>query len=79
MPKCHTCGNHYDKTFEIAMGGQSYTFDSFECAVHALAPVCSHCGVRVLGHGLEDDGRVFCCRNCAELESVTGFTDRTSG
>ena len=28
--------------------------------MHALAPVCDHCGVRVAGHGVEQDGRIFC-------------------
>jgi len=31
------------------------TFDSFECAIHALAPTCENCGIRIVGHGLEKD------------------------
>ena len=42
------------------MMGETHTFDSFECAMHALAPVCDHCGVRVAGHRVEQDGRIFC-------------------
>lgn len=76
MATCHTCGNDYDKSFDLSMNGQTYTFDCFECAIHTLAPACDHCGVRVLGHGLEADGRFFCCRNCAEQEGVTGLRDR---
>jgi hypothetical protein len=37
MAQCETCGNDYDKAFEIVMAGTSHTFDSFECAIQALA------------------------------------------
>ena len=53
-----------------------YVFDSFECAIHALAPVCGHCGCRVVGHGVEGDGSVFCCAHCAETAGVEGVADR---
>jgi hypothetical protein len=47
------------------------TFDSFECALHALAPLCGHCGCRIIGHGVEaPDGRYFCCARCAEMAGV---------
>jgi hypothetical protein len=51
MAVCEVYGNDYDKAFEVTMMGETHTFDSFECAMHALAPVCDHCGVRVAGHG----------------------------
>jgi hypothetical protein len=51
MARCETCGNDYDKAFEIVMAGTSHTFDSFECAIQALAPTCGHCGCRLLGMG----------------------------
>jgi len=35
---CEVCGNVYDKCFELKIGGQTHVFDSFECAIHALAP-----------------------------------------
>ena len=38
MAKCEVCGNDYDKAFTVTMNGWSHTFDSFECAIHALAP-----------------------------------------
>jgi hypothetical protein len=44
------------KAFEISLAGQLYTFDSFECAIQALAPTCEHCGCRILGHGVEAHG-----------------------
>ena len=76
MPKCDGCGNEYDKSFQVVMAGKTHVFDSFECAIHALAPVCGHCGVRIVGHGLEKNGRMFCCDHCAEGEGVTGLRDR---
>lgn len=66
MPRCETCGNEYEDVIEIVRGGKTHTFDSFECAIHKLAPRCSHCGCRVIGHGVEEGGKVFCCRHCLE-------------
>ncbi|MFT3924015.1 MAG: hypothetical protein QM778_15885 [Myxococcales bacterium] len=74
--QCETCGNTYDKTFQVVKGGETHTFDSFECAIHALAPRCAHCGLRVMGHGVEKDDRVFCCAHCAQHEGVDGMRDR---
>jgi nitrite reductase/ring-hydroxylating ferredoxin subunit len=76
MAICETCGNDYDKAFQVTMMGRTHTFDSFECAVHALAPVCPHCGVRIAGHGVEQDGRIFCCAHCAAQEGAGGLRDR---
>jgi hypothetical protein len=71
-----TCGNDYDKAFQVSMNGTIHTFDSFECAIHALAPTCENCGIRIVGHGLEKDGTFFCCEHCAEVIGVTGLRDR---
>jgi Rieske Fe-S protein len=76
MATCETCGNNYDKTIQVIVDGKSHTFDSFECAIQALAPVCAHCGCRIIGHGAEADGRIFCCAHCAVKEGVTGIDDR---
>ena len=76
MPTCETCGNDYDKAFQVVMNGKSHTFDSFECAIHAMAPTCDHCGIRMVGHGVEKGGKIFCCAHCAEYEGVTGLRDR---
>ncbi len=73
---CEVCGNVYDKCFEIVMGNETHVFDSFECAIHALAPTCAHCGIRIVGHGLEKEGTFFCCEHCAEGEGVRGLRDR---
>lgn len=63
---CNTCGNTYHDVFEVTMDGETYTFDSFECAIHELAPTCPHCGIRVVGHGVDQGGQVYCCTHCAE-------------
>jgi hypothetical protein len=76
MARCDSCGNDYDKSFEVTMRGETHTFDSFECAIHKLAPKCSHCGMRIIGHGLEKSGRIFCCDHCAEAQGVTELRDR---
>ncbi|MFN2587535.1 MAG: hypothetical protein ABR613_05405 [Actinomycetota bacterium] len=80
MAKCDVCGNEYDKSFEVRFASQPgdvHTFDSFECAIHALAPVCEHCGCKVIGHGVEADGAFYCCAHCAGMAGVSGLSDRT--
>jgi Rieske Fe-S protein len=76
MAVCEVCGNEYDKAFEVSSGGETHTFDSFECAIHALAPTCAHCGCRVIGHGIEASGKIFCCAHCAAQEGFTEARDR---
>jgi hypothetical protein len=76
MAKCEVCGNDYDKSFDVIAAGTKHTFDSFECAIHGLAPVCACCGCRIIGHGVEADGEIFCCANCAKMEGKTGLKDR---
>ena len=74
--KCEVCGNVYDKAFQVTMQGKAHTFDSFECAVHALAPTCAHCQCRVIGHGVEAGGKTYCCASCASMSGVSGVKDR---
>ena len=76
MGTCELCGNAYDKAFEVVVGGESHTFDSFECAIHVLAPTCEHCGCRVIGHGVEANSKIFCCAHCAAEAGVTGVAVR---
>jgi len=76
MAQCETCGNEYDKTFTLSMAGRSHIFDSFECAIHALAPTCAHCGCKILGHGVETHGSFYCCAHCAGQEGVPQVQDR---
>jgi hypothetical protein len=76
MAKCETCGNDYDKTFSVTKNGKAHVFDSFECAVHALAPKCEHCNCRILGHGVETGGKIYCCAHCANESGHTELRDR---
>jgi hypothetical protein len=76
MATCEVCGNDYDKFFEVVQAGATHIFDSFECAIHALAPTCEHCGCRIMGHGVETEGRMFCCAHCAHEAGVQGVVDR---
>ena len=75
MARCETCGNDYDKAFQVSKAGRMHTFDSFECAIQSLAPTCGHCGCRILGHGVEADGSMYCCAHCASQQGVTGLQD----
>ncbi len=77
MAQCEVCGNEYDKAFEVTMPGSgARTFDSFECAIHALAPSCEHCGCKVIGHGVEADGSFYCCAHCASMSGAGNVADR---
>jgi hypothetical protein len=78
MARCECCGNDYDKTFQVTQEGKTHIFDSFECAIHVLAPTCKHCGCRVLGHGVEGRTGTFCCAHCARHEGEREARDRLS-
>lgn len=77
MTRCDVCGNAYDKAFTVTMvDGRSGRFDSFECAIQAMAPTCAHCQCRIVGHGVEDAGSFYCCAHCAREAGVAGIEDR---
>ena len=76
MARCDVCGNDYDKSFQVQSNGSTYTFDSFECAIHQLAPSCAHCGCRIVGHGVEADGLMYCGAHCARTGGVSKVADR---
>ena len=78
MARCETCGNDYDKSFEVVLAGEHHTFDSFECAIQALAPTCKTCGTRIVGHGLEADNEMYCCAHCAHKAGARGLADRAN-
>lgn len=75
MARCDVCGNEYDKAFQlVSADGRSMIFDSFECAIHAVAPTCARCKCRIVGHGVEVAGKLYCCAHCAHHEG--GIRDR---
>ena len=68
--QCQVCGNHYDNAFTVTLADESFVFDCFECAIHALAPTCAHCGCKIIGHGVEHEDEIFCCEHCARQMGV---------
>ena len=74
--RCEVCGNDYDKPLEITVRGETRYFDCFECAIHALAPGCEHCGCKIIGHGVEVEGSFFCCGHCAHEHGAMAIRDR---
>lgn len=76
MNTCEVCGNQYDKAFQVIQDGETHVFDSFECAIHALAPECSHCGCKIVGHGMEAAGAFYCCAHCANHQGKNQMQDR---
>ena len=76
MARCDLCGNEYDKAFQVTLGERSWTFDSFECAIEVVAPRCDHCGCRIIGHGMEKDGTMYCCAHCAGQSGAGEMRDR---
>lgn len=75
MARCEVCGNDYYLSFEVITAGDRHVFDSFECAIHKLAPVCAHCGCRVIGHGIEANKTFYCCAFCARASGAEGAVD----
>ena len=76
MKPCETCGNVYDKAFEVKIGGTTHTFDSFACAIQMLAPRCNHCKVSIISQGMEARGQYFCCASCARQAGIDELADR---
>lgn len=75
MKVCSSCGNEYPDGFQIKMSDKEYYFDSFECAIHLLAPRCHCCGVKILGHGFELDNIYYCSAHCVRKEKRVSVTD----
>jgi len=78
MLRCDVCGNEYDKMLVILQGDRRMTFDSFECAIEAMAPRCAQCGCRVIGHGIEAQDQIYCCAHCAQQAGASGVRDRAA-
>lgn len=76
MKTCNACGNQYDKCFDVILNAKTYTFDSFECAINSLAPKCIHCDCKIIGHGVEQEDKIYCCANCAKMSGTTNLRDR---
>ena len=44
MATCEVCGNHSDEAIEVTAAGVTHVFDSFQCAVHLMAPMWTPAG-----------------------------------
>ncbi len=75
MGVCASCGNKYERTFTVTKDGENFEFDSFECAINKLAPMCARCGCRVIGHGVEHGDTIYCCAHCADQAGDKGLVD----
>ena len=78
MTICDVCGNDYDKAIVVTQGQRSMTFDSFECAIEAMAPRCANCGNPIIGHGVEQGDQTFCSAECAGQPGEPGVDDRAA-
>ncbi|MBB4136239.1 hypothetical protein BKA16_002791 [Gordonia humi] len=78
MATCDVCGNSYDAPLLISVQEREEhgVYDSFECAISALAPRCATCSTTVIGHGVQSDGRMYCCAACAARIGDHGHVDR---
>jgi hypothetical protein len=74
MDRCAVCGGDSDRSFTVTMShGQELTFDSFECAIDRLAPRCAYCGIRIIGHGIEARGTLYCGGHCAQYLGINSL------
>ena len=71
MGRCEVCHNDEGQTFEVLTGQSRHTFDTFECAINALAPVCAICQSRIVGHPVEEDGHLYCGAHCCLLKRAS--------
>ena len=73
--ECEVCGQQSEDGFEVVRHVGKHTFDTFECAIYAMAPVCAHCSVRVIGHPVKEDDHTFCCAHCADAGPSQSASD----
>jgi len=67
MGLCIVCGNESPRSFDVMYNGGILTFDTFQCAIHRLAPACGRCDCLILGHAVEgEDGVAYCCASCLQ-------------
>jgi hypothetical protein len=71
---CDLCCRESNNFFEIRIARKRYVFDSFQCAIQLLAPVCAHCGKRIVGHGVEVHALTFCCTSCGAQSKSDAIT-----
>jgi hypothetical protein len=67
LARCEVCGNDCAAPLEIHLRGRVAIFDCFECAIHLMALACERCRCRIIGHGVEAAGSIYCCSHCAHV------------
>lgn len=76
MAAREVCGNEYEgSSAMITTDRRAHIFDSIDDAAHAIAPVCAHCGCRVLGHGMQSGGKIYCRASCARRTGSDAVRD----
>ena len=69
---------YYDLAFQVVTASGTHTFDSFECAIQKLAPICEHCGCRIIGHGIAANDSFYCCAHCAHADGAERVCDNAA-
>jgi hypothetical protein len=67
LARCAVCGNDCADPMEVHFQGRVAIFDCFECAIHSMAITCERCRCRIIGHGVESAGRIYCSSHCAHV------------
>jgi hypothetical protein len=49
MALCQTCGNEYDKSLQVILGGEKHPSTVSSAQSSRLAPACAHCQCRIVG------------------------------
>ena len=69
----------YDKTFSVTQNSGTMTFDSFECAIHAMAPRCYITAIAgSWATASRPKEKCICCAHCAKHDGVKGVNDRAA-
>jgi hypothetical protein len=69
IPRCEVCGMDCEAPLELGFRGRVGIFDSFQCAIFAMALCCERCRCPIIGHLIELEGKTYCCPHCAQMAS----------
>lgn len=71
--RCDICGFMTEEPLTVAYHGRTTSYCCFECAITELAPECTKCHCKIIGHGsYGQDGHVFCSHHCRQ-ESLSAI------